>query len=89
VTRLLNGYIAKLSRLSWESIPVCLELFYWQAERAMESTYHVTLRRQYPRASGKMTFFTEPSERGGVAQLAEQRTHKPRVTRSIRVTATR
>ena len=25
---------------------------------------------------------------GGVAQLAEQRTHKPRVTRSIRVTAT-
>ena len=26
--------------------------------------------------------------RGGVAQLAEQRTHKPRVTRSIRVTAT-
>ncbi len=27
--------------------------------------------------------------RGGVAQLAEQRTHKPRVTRSIRVTATK
>ena len=26
---------------------------------------------------------------GGVAQLAEQRTHKPRVTRSIRVTATK
>src|SRR5262245_32548191 len=25
---------------------------------------------------------------GGVAQLVEQRTHKPRVTRSIRVTAT-
>lgn len=27
--------------------------------------------------------------RGGVAQLVEQRTHKPRVTRSIRVTATK
>ena len=27
-------------------------------------------------------------DNGGVAQLAEQRTHKPRVTRSIRVTAT-
>ena len=30
---------------------------------------------------------TPPS--GGVAQLVEQRTHKPRVTRSIRVTATK
>lgn len=31
----------------------------------------------------------ERSCRGGVAQLVEQRTHKPRVTRSIRVTATK
>lgn len=29
------------------------------------------------------------SSSGGVAQLVEQRTHKPRVTRSIRVTATK
>ena len=28
------------------------------------------------------------AERGGVAQLVEQRTHKPRVPRSIRGTAT-
>ena len=33
-------------------------------------------------------FSSSRSCRGGVAQLVEQRTHKPRVTRSIRVTAT-
>ena len=32
--------------------------------------------------------FVEIPPCGGVAQLVEQRTHKPRVTRSIRVTAT-
>jgi hypothetical protein len=47
-------------------------------------------RRQCPLSSGKIGFLRAHSpRRGGVAQLAEQRTHKPRVTRSIRVTATK
>ena len=36
-----------------------------------------------------LSHFVETSSCGGVAQLVEQRTHKPRVTRSIRVTATK
>ena len=37
----------------------------------------------------RFTLTGHASSSGGVAQLVEQRTHKPRVTRSIRVTATK
>ena len=48
------------------------------------------LRGQRDPSSGKIVLLTDQLlRRGGVAQLAEQRTHKPRVTRSIRVTATK
>ena len=40
------------------------------------------------RLLSRFTLLAQASSSGGVAQLVEQRTHKPRVTRSIRVTAT-
>ena len=40
------------------------------------------------RLLSRFTWSAHVSSSGGVAQLVEQRTHKPRVTRSIRVTAT-
>ena len=50
--------------------------------QAVDTSAHLRLLSRFT-SSGPV------SSSGGVAQLAEQRTHKPRVTRSIRVTATK